>query len=120
MTAWEVQSLSEPSFARIDLPPPTTHVPLPLDSPHVPEPMGVPAISPAHSPLAVTPPGTDKFTKVFRNPLPQCRPPRLPPLRPITNTSFSRSFTFSFFQLPLHLSTRGRAERISLPRQVQN
>lgn len=40
------------------------------------------------------------------------RPPRLPPLRPVTNLSFSRSFTFSFFELPLHQSPRCRAERI--------
>lgn len=118
LTAWEVQSLSEASFLRIHLPPPTTHAPLTLDSPHVPEPVGVPATSPAHTPLAVTSPGTDKFTKVLRKPLLQCRPPRLPPLRPITNASFSRSFTFSFFELPLHLSARGRAKHIS--RQVHN
>ncbi|XP_060930629.1 solute carrier family 26 member 6-like [Limanda limanda] len=40
------------------------------------------------------------------------RPPRLPPLRPVTNLSFSRSFTFSFFELPLHQSPRCRAERV--------
>ncbi|CAB1428073.1 unnamed protein product [Pleuronectes platessa] len=40
------------------------------------------------------------------------RPPRLPPLRPVTNLSFSRSFTFSFFELPLHESPRCRAERV--------
>lgn len=40
------------------------------------------------------------------------RPPRLPPLRPVTNLSFSRSFTFSFFELPLHQSPCCRAERI--------
>lgn len=39
------------------------------------------------------------------------RPPRLPPLRQVTNLSFSRSFTFSFFELPLHQSPRCRAER---------
>lgn len=38
--------------------------------------------------------------------------PRLPPLRPISNLSFSRSFTFSFFELPLHHSPRCRAERV--------
>ncbi|KAF7209433.1 formin-I [Nothobranchius furzeri] len=40
------------------------------------------------------------------------RPPRLPPLHPITNLSFSRSFTFSFFELPLHLSPHSRAEHV--------
>ncbi|KAK1898920.1 Immunoglobulin A1 protease [Dissostichus eleginoides] len=40
------------------------------------------------------------------------RPPRLAPLRPVTNLSFSRSFTFSFFELPLHQLPRCRAERI--------
>lgn len=39
------------------------------------------------------------------------RPPRLPPLRPVTNLSFSRSFTFSFFELPQHQAPRCRAER---------
>ncbi|KAK7884615.1 hypothetical protein WMY93_027738 [Mugilogobius chulae] len=39
------------------------------------------------------------------------RPPRLPPLRQVTNLSFSRSFTFSFFELPLYQSPRCRAER---------
>lgn len=38
-------------------------------------------------------------------------PPRLPPLHPVTELSFSRSFTFSFFELPLHQSPRSRAER---------
>lgn len=38
--------------------------------------------------------------------------PRLRPLRPISNLSFSRSFTFSFFELPLHHSPRCRAERV--------
>eukprot|EP00066_Takifugu_rubripes_P027354 XP_011616620.1 PREDICTED: uncharacterized protein DDB_G0284459-like [Takifugu rubripes] len=38
--------------------------------------------------------------------------PRLRPLRPVSNLSFSRSFTFSFFELPLHLSPRCRAERV--------
>nr|XP_049609005.1 uncharacterized protein LOC125988175 isoform X1 [Syngnathus scovelli] len=40
------------------------------------------------------------------------RPTRLPPMRPITNLSFSRSFTFSFFELPLHQSPRWRSERM--------
>ncbi|XP_014887896.1 uncharacterized protein LOC106947416 [Poecilia latipinna] len=46
--------------------------------------------------------------------VPQCqvpRLPRLPPLNPITELSFSRSFTFSFFELPLHHSPHCRAER---------
>lgn len=38
--------------------------------------------------------------------------PHLPPLRSISNLSFSRSFTFSFFELPLHHSPRCRAERV--------
>ncbi|KAJ0064571.1 hypothetical protein NL108_009778 [Boleophthalmus pectinirostris] len=49
-----------------------------------------------------------------QRPLPQRRvprPPRLPPLRQVTNLSFSRSFTFSFFELPLYQSPRCRAER---------
>ncbi|XP_072304639.1 uncharacterized protein [Eucyclogobius newberryi] len=49
-----------------------------------------------------------------RRPLPQrrvIRPPRLPPLRQVTNLSFSRSFTFSFFELPLYQSPLCRAER---------
>ncbi|MEQ2262937.1 hypothetical protein XENORESO_000960 [Xenotaenia resolanae] len=53
--------------------------------------------------------------RVRRRVIPQRRvprPPRLPPLRPITNLSFSRSFTFSFFELPLHHSPHCRAERV--------
>ncbi|XP_026989851.1 uncharacterized protein LOC113634860 [Tachysurus fulvidraco] len=39
------------------------------------------------------------------------RPSRLPPLRQVTNLSFSRSFTFSFFELPWHQSVQNRADR---------
>ncbi|XP_075331587.1 uncharacterized protein LOC142390103 [Odontesthes bonariensis] len=59
--------------------------------------------------------GVGKGLRMRRRVLPQRRvprPPRLPPLRPITNLSFSRSFTFSFFELPLHQSPRCRAERV--------
>ncbi|XP_013857087.1 wiskott-Aldrich syndrome protein homolog 1 [Austrofundulus limnaeus] len=40
------------------------------------------------------------------------RPPRLPPLHPISSQSFSRSFTFSFFELPLQYSPHCRAVRV--------
>lgn len=55
--------------------------------------------------------GEDEGSQVRRRGLPQRRPPRLPPLHPVTNLSFSRSFTFSFFELPLHHSSGCRAER---------
>ncbi|CAL8368874.1 unnamed protein product [Lota lota] len=56
-----------------------------------------------------------------RRPVP--RMPRLPPLRPITSLSFTRSFTFSFFELPVHQTASCRAERVRhvmlLLRQMQ-
>uniref|UniRef100_A0AAV2LXU8 Uncharacterized protein n=1 Tax=Knipowitschia caucasica TaxID=637954 RepID=A0AAV2LXU8_KNICA len=58
--------------------------------------------------------GAGRGLRSKRRPLPQRRaprPPRLPPLRQVSNLSFSRSFTFSFFELPLHQSPRCRAER---------
>ncbi|XP_035991138.1 uncharacterized protein LOC118556119 [Fundulus heteroclitus] len=59
--------------------------------------------------------GVGRGLRARRRVIPQRRvprPPRLPPLRPITNLSFSRSFTFSFFELPLHHSPHCRAERV--------
>lgn len=61
--------------------------------------------------LSVCAGGEDEGSQVRRRGFPQRRPPRLPPLHPVTNLSFSRSFTFSFFELPLHHSPRCRAER---------
>ncbi|KAK2851155.1 hypothetical protein Q5P01_007431 [Channa striata] len=59
--------------------------------------------------------GRAREMRARRRVLPQRRVPhfpRLPPLHPVTNLSFSRSFTFSFFELPLHQSPHCRAERI--------
>lgn len=61
--------------------------------------------------MSVSAGGEDEGSQVRRRGFPQRRPPRLPPLHPVTNLSFSRSFTFSFFELPLHHSPRCRAER---------
>ncbi|XP_041080816.1 uncharacterized protein LOC121298080 [Polyodon spathula] len=47
---------------------------------------------------------------------PRLRTATLPPLRSVSNLSFSRSFTFSFFELPEHQTLQHRLER---QREVQ-
>lgn len=67
------------------------------------------------SPCASLSGGAGRGFRHRRRVLPQRRvphPPRLPPLRPVTNHRVSRSFTFSFFELPPHQSPRHRAERV--------
>ncbi|XP_034551147.1 proline-rich receptor-like protein kinase PERK14 isoform X2 [Notolabrus celidotus] len=131
MTPWGGLALSESSFTSIPLPPPPRSVP----PPPPPAPQPTPSTpyqerenedvssssfnSEAPSPPVVIPQdhagGVGRGFRPRRRVLPQCRvprPPRLPPLRPVTNLSFSRSFTFSFFELPLHQSPRHRAERV--------
>ncbi|XP_072329121.1 uncharacterized protein [Scyliorhinus torazame] len=45
---------------------------------------------------------------------------KLPPVQSISNLSFSRSFTFSFFELPQHLSKQYRAQRTLPLKQVHS
>ncbi|XP_044065645.1 formin-like protein 3 [Siniperca chuatsi] len=125
MTPWGGLALSESSFTSIPPPPPP---PAPQPTPSTPycgtqnEDEEVSSSSfnseVPSSPVAVPQDSAGvggRGLRVRRRVLPQRRvprPPRLPPLRPVTNLSFSRSFTFSFFELPLHQSPRCRAERI--------
>ncbi|KAM6981570.1 uncharacterized protein LKV04_012336 [Tautogolabrus adspersus] len=131
MTPWGGLALSESSFTVIPQPPP------PRAPPSLPPPAPQPTPSSPYrrrqneevssssfnsevpSPPVVVPQnhtaGGVRGFRQRRRILPQRRvprPPRLPPLHPVTNLSFSRSFTFSFFELPLHQSPRHRAERI--------
>ncbi|XP_028438417.1 formin-like protein 3 [Perca flavescens] len=134
MTPWGGLALSESSFTSIPPPPPPRPPPLPPPPPPAPQPTpSTPyrgrqnedeeVSSSSFNSEAPSPPGAVPRDSVGgggrglrrRRLLPQRRvprPPRLPPLRPVTNLSFSRSFTFSFFELPLHQSPRCRAERI--------
>ncbi|XP_041858952.1 myb-related transcription factor, partner of profilin [Melanotaenia boesemani] len=132
MTPWEGMALSESSFTTI---PPTLPPRPPPPSPPPPKPTpstpchrkqeegekisGTSFSSEMPSPSLVVPQnnagGVRKGLRTRKRVLPQHRvprPARLPPLSPITNLSFSRSFTFSFFELPLHQSPHCRAERI--------
>ncbi|XP_029290941.1 LOW QUALITY PROTEIN: WD repeat-containing protein 6-like [Cottoperca gobio] len=139
MTPWGGLALSESSFTSIPPPPPPRPPPLLPPPPLPPAPQPTPSTlyrgrqnedkevssssfnSEAPSPPGAVPQdsvaaaGAVRGLRARRRLLPQSRvprPPRLPPLRPVTNLSFSRSFTFSFFELPLHQSPRCRAERI--------
>ncbi|XP_035238196.1 WAS/WASL-interacting protein family member 1 [Anguilla anguilla] len=126
MAPWGGLSLSESSFTSIPPPPPALPAPPLPHAPHAPRKevtVGSHAPSPTASPLR-DPKKVPRGGR--RRPLPLHRPPRsprLPPLRPVTNLSFSRSFTFSFFELPLHQSPRDRADRMRhvslLLRQIQ-
>ncbi|XP_042348616.1 WAS/WASL-interacting protein family member 3 [Plectropomus leopardus] len=124
MTPWGGLVLSESSFTSIPPPPPPRPPPLPPPPPPAPQPTpstpyrGRPnedeeVSSSSLNSEAPSPPGAvpqdaaargGRGMRARRRLLPQRRvprPPRLPPLRPVTNLSFSRSFTFSFFELPL-------------------
>ncbi|XP_016095121.1 proline-rich receptor-like protein kinase PERK2 [Sinocyclocheilus grahami] len=110
ITPWEGSSHSESSFT--SFPPPVSPLPLvhskPITAPDPPPPPPPPQIT-------NTEPDNSQSARVKRKPLPPrhpSRPPRLPPLRQVSNLSFSRSFTFSFFELPVHQSARSRAERL--------
>ncbi|XP_028309624.1 WAS/WASL-interacting protein family member 3 isoform X2 [Gouania willdenowi] len=128
LTPWGGPALSASSFASIPPAPPLRPPPAPQPTPSTPNHCTVhqdddasttsfssdaqsPSVGAPQSPITVC---TDKGLRPKRKVLPQRghpRPPRLPPLRPITDLSFSRSFTFSFFELPLDQSPRCRAER---------
>ncbi|XP_076734424.1 uncharacterized protein LOC112430973 [Maylandia zebra] len=137
MTPWGRLALSESCFDSI--PKILTPRPSPPPPPASPVPEQIPSATPYHGrrqeedkdssgssfnsqipspPVAVTQNsagGAAKDLQLRRRVLPQCRlprAPRLPPLHPVTDLSFSRSFTFSFFELPLHQSPRWRAERV--------
>nr|XP_046253642.1 wiskott-Aldrich syndrome protein homolog 1 [Scatophagus argus] len=127
MTPWVGLALSESSFTSIP-PPPPPPPPAPRPTPSTPyrgrqnkdEKVSSSSLNSEvpSPPVAVPQDGAEgggRGLPARRRVLPQNRvprPPRLPPLRPVTNLSFSRSFTFSFFELPLHQSPRCRAERI--------
>ncbi|XP_026783655.3 protein enabled homolog isoform X2 [Pangasianodon hypophthalmus] len=112
MGPWEGSSNSESSFTSIPPPPPLPSPP----SPRPPPPLTSSEIFP-NPPQAIrdTNPGSQQSFLVKRRLLHlrgPPRPPRLPPLRQVTNLSFSRSFTFSFFELPWHQSVQNRADRL--------
>lgn len=130
MTPWGGLQLSESSFTTISpprppsAPPPPPPVPQPTPtSPYQAKQQQTSSTSTINSngltPSPETAPegtggGVVHSFHSKRRPLPQrrvARPPRLPPLRQVTNLSFSRSFTFSFFELPLYQSPHCRAER---------
>lgn len=111
MAPWEGSSHSESSFT--SFPPPLSPLPLahskPITAPDPPLP------PPTPSQIKNIEPENGQNARVKRKPLPPrhpSRPSRLPPLRQVTNLSFSRNFTFSFFELPVHQSARSRAERL--------
>ncbi|XP_056628639.1 uncharacterized protein LOC130439960 isoform X2 [Triplophysa dalaica] len=111
MAPWEGSSHSDSSFASF----PTPLSPLPPA--HSYKPVGARENQPQPPPTQIknTKLENGQSARVKRKPLPPRhppRPPRLPPLRQITSLSFSRSFTFSFFELPVHQSARNRAERL--------
>ncbi|CAG6021187.1 unnamed protein product [Menidia menidia] len=128
MTPWGGLAICESSFTTIPPPPPPLLPPAPMPtpptSPVVKQEEDEDSSCSSFASDWLSPPLTVSQRKagevgkelgVRRRVLPQRRvprPPRLPPLRPITNLSFSRSFTFSFFELPLHQSPRCRAERV--------
>ncbi|KAM9475263.1 uncharacterized protein Hap1MRO34_011099 isoform 1-T1 [Clarias gariepinus] len=122
MAPWEGSSNSESSFTSI--PSVSSHPSdlSPLPSP--PPPPRPPALnkssenskSPNPPPaIRASKPSSQQSVSVKRRLLPlrgSSRPPHLPPLRKVTNLSFSRSFTFSFFELPWHQSLQNRADRL--------
>ncbi|KAG7226965.1 hypothetical protein INR49_022279 [Caranx melampygus] len=128
MAPWGGLALSESSFTSIPPPPPPPSrpppppPPAPRPTPSSPYPgnkedkassssLNSEAPSPAVAECQDAAGVGGRGLRTRRKVLPQRRaprPPRLPPLRPITNLSFSRSFTFSFFELPLHQSPRCR------------
>ncbi|KAJ8015917.1 hypothetical protein DPEC_G00001680 [Dallia pectoralis] len=114
MTPWSGLSLSQSSFNSISPPPPAPVLAPP--SPHLCHRTGGVAVRrPVPSPPDTVPAEGGRAVRVRHRVTPQTRlprTPRFPPLRPVTNLSFSRSFTFSFFELPLHHSPRSRSERI--------
>ncbi|XP_016136611.1 proline-rich receptor-like protein kinase PERK9 [Sinocyclocheilus grahami] len=110
MSPWQGFSHSESSFT--SFPPPLSPLPLAYSKPTIaPD----PPPPPPPPQIKNTEPENGQSARVKRKPLPPRHPPRpphLPPLRQVTNLSFSRSFTFSFFELPVHQSARSRAERL--------
>ncbi|XP_054636863.1 uncharacterized protein LOC129184681 [Dunckerocampus dactyliophorus] len=114
MTPWRGLVLSDSSFSSIYVPP----SPRPPQSPpyndiHNKE-FTLSFNSQASSPTVRADSTNGELPKQQKMPTQARTPqlPRLPPLHPITNLSFSRSFTFSFFELPLYQSPPLRSERM--------
>ncbi|XP_051949667.1 uncharacterized protein LOC127620558 [Xyrauchen texanus] len=110
MAPWEGSSHSESSFTSFQTPispfSAAHTMPITTQEPHPP---------PLPSQIKNTQPENGQSARVKHKPLPPrypTRPPCLPPLRQVTNLSFSLSFTFSFFELPVHQSARRREERL--------
>ncbi|XP_058246561.1 uncharacterized protein LOC131353495 [Hemibagrus wyckioides] len=109
MTPWEVSSNS--SCTSI---PPAPPLPSPPSSRPPPPITSSETSSNPPQTIRNTNPDSRESACVKRQPLPlrgPSRPSRLPPLRQVSNLSFSRSFTFSFFELPWHQSVQNRADR---------
>ncbi|XP_034027450.1 synapsin-2 [Thalassophryne amazonica] len=125
VTPWEGLALSSFSFSSIS--PPLPQLLPPPPSPPAPQPTTASpcsrrlnddcssSSSPAPSRPVQQAGGGDQGLQVSQRVLPQYQvpcPPHLPPLRPVTNLSFTRNFTFSYFVLPRHQSPHRHAERI--------
>ncbi|KAL4645969.1 WAS/WASL-interacting protein family member 3-like [Arapaima gigas] len=113
LTPWGVPPLSE-SCCSIPSPQPACPALLASASPSGQHEDDVGGGGPRPSVRTAPPQRVDRFRGGRCRPVPQYCPPRaslLPPLQPITNLSFSRSFTFSFFELPLHRLSR-RADHV--------
>ncbi|KAI5095182.1 hypothetical protein C0J45_15257 [Silurus meridionalis] len=109
---WEGSSNSESSFTSI---PPAPHFPSPPSPRHPPS--NTPSKIVPNPPQANrnTNPDSRQSVLVKRRLIPSrgtSRPQHLPPLRHVSNLNFSRSFTFSFFELPWHQSVQNRADRL--------
>lgn len=112
MAPWEGSSNSESSFTSIPPPPPLPSTPSPRPPPLITSSETFP--NPPQT-IRDTNPDSQKSVCVKRRLLllrGPPRPSRLPPLRQVTNLSFSRSFTFSFFELPWHQSVQNRTDRL--------
>ncbi|XP_061830287.1 uncharacterized protein [Nerophis lumbriciformis] len=111
MTPWRGPLLSDSSFASVLAPPSPTPPPSP---PFHSKELTLSFNSQSSSPTTRADSTDGELPRKPKLPT-QARAPqllRLPPLHPITNLSFSRSFTFSFFELPLHQSPPLRSERM--------
>nr|XP_057940778.1 uncharacterized protein LOC131137170 [Doryrhamphus excisus] len=114
MTPWRGLVLSDSSFTSIYVPPsPTPLQSTPYNDNQNKE-LTLSFNSQSSSPTVRADSTNGELQKQQKMPTQATTPrlPRLPPLHPITNLSFSRSFTFSFFELPLYQSPPLRSERM--------